>query len=158
MSYSSQFTLSKRHFVECFEQSDSIKEKTPKRFIKVGILALLGLWFYYVQIEGISGHLGAFFFLLAFVEFLSLVYAKPWWVTRQMWSKAAGNDVDLLVDDIGIHIDTGQVKNSYLYTNIETIIDTEKGFILMLANGARQYLSFSCLSEEATEYIKSQVK
>ncbi len=153
MNYQTTFTLNKPHYTECFEQSQSLEPKSNRRFIKIGVLVLFGLFFYAVQIEAISGHLGAFFFVLAFVELLSQIYAKSWWVTRQMLSKASGNEVELVLADTGITIKSQYVNQQIKWLDINSTVSTEKGLILKLNNGSNSYLSKSCFTEQAWQFL-----
>ncbi|WOH37025.1 YcxB family protein [Thalassotalea fonticola] len=153
MQFESKFTLSKRHFRECFEQSSSLQPKSKKRYLKALALFCFGLFFYWSQIEGISAHLGMFFFILACVDALSVKFAKSWWVTRQMLSKAAGNEVVIILSDEGINIESDFAKQLLAWSDIKSHQQTEKGIILMPNNGANSYISKSCLNDNAWRYL-----
>ncbi|WNC71766.1 YcxB family protein [Thalassotalea psychrophila] len=153
MNFESKFTLSKRHFSECFEQSSSLQPKTNKRYFKALALFALGLFFYWSQIEGLSAHLGMFFFILAFVDVLSVKFAKGWWVTRQMFSKAAGNDVTITLNDEGINIESDFAKQLLTWSQIQAYQETEKGIVLTAAQGGNSYISKSCFSDDAWLFL-----
>ena len=153
MNFESKFTLSKRHFRECFEQSSSLQPKTNKRYLKALALFALGLFFYWSQIEGLSAHLGMFFFILAFVDVLSVKFAKGWWVTRQMFSKAAGNDVTITLSDEGINIESDFAKQLLTWPEIQAYQETAKGIVLTATKGVNSYISKSCFSNEAWLFL-----
>ncbi|TRX53174.1 YcxB family protein [Thalassomonas sp. M1454] len=156
MNYTTSFTLDRAHYKECFEQSNALQPKSNSRFIKPVVMVLFGLFFYATKIDGISAHLGAFFFILAFVEVLNTIYARGWWVTRQMLSKAAGNDVTISLNETGLDINSDFVKQSIQWTEITSATPTEKGLVLKV-NNASHYLSKSCFSEDAWQFINSKV-
>lgn len=157
MKFESKFTLSKRHFRECFEQSSSLQPQTNKRYFKALALFALGLFFYWSQIEGLSAHLGMFFFILAFVDFLSVKFAKGWWVTRQMFSKAAGNDVTITLSDEGINIESDFAKQLLSWPEIQTYQETDKGIVLTAIKGGNSYISKSCFSDEAWVFLLNKL-
>lgn len=157
MNFESKFTLDKDHYTECYEQSSSLRPQSLKRYFKAAMLVAFGLFFYMVQIEGISGHLGSFFFILAFVEVLSVVYARGWWVTRQLFSKASGGEVNLTLDTQGIHINSDYANQLLLWDEIESHTYTDKGIIVFPKMGGNSYLSKATLSSEGWEYLTSQL-
>lgn len=156
MNYKTSFTLDRAHYNECFEQSHALLPKSNSRFIKPGVMVLFGLFFYATKIEGISAHLGAFFFILAFVEALNIIYARAWWVTRQMFSKAAGNEVTISLTEQGVEIHSDFVNQSIAWGDISSAVATEKGLVLKV-NNASHYLSQSCFSDDAWQYINSKL-
>ncbi|WNC69203.1 YcxB family protein [Thalassotalea nanhaiensis] len=157
MNFESKFTLSKRHFRECFEQSSSLQPKTNKRYLKALALFVLGLFFYWSQIEGLSAHLGMFFFILAFVDALSVKFAKGWWVTRQMLSKAAGNEVTIMLSDDGINIESDFAKQLLAWSDINTYQETEKGIVLMTIKAGNSYISKRCFNDDAWQFLLAKL-
>ncbi|MDN3653728.1 YcxB family protein [Thalassotalea ponticola] len=152
------FTLDKAHFVECFEQSASLRQQGWKRYSKALILFALGFFISAANIEKLSGHLGYFFYVLGLVEVLSVRFARGWWVTRQMFSKAAGNEVTLTIDQQGVHSKSDFVDRQCLWSDVERLIKTAKGLILIEKNGAQHYLSKAVLSEQSYAYICQQLQ
>ena len=158
MKFESTYTLTKTYYRECFDQSEVLRDKSFKRFSKAFFLFLFGMGFYYLQQDSFTNHLGQFFLILAFVESLSVIYARGWWVTRQMFSKASGNDVNLCIDDEGIDIQSDFVKQTILWTQISDYKLTDKGIIIFLKQGGNSYLSKSVISEEAWKFLLTQVQ
>ncbi|QBY03876.1 YcxB family protein [Thalassotalea sp. HSM 43] len=153
MKFEHTFTLDKAHYQECFEQSDHLRQQGPKRYIKAVFLFALGFFISAANIEKLSGHLGYFFYVLGLVEILSVRFAKGWWVTRQMFSKAAGNEVALTIDQEGIHTKSDFVDNLLTWSDISASEVTDKGLILLLKVGGTSYLSRSVLSEQSYQFI-----
>lgn len=157
MNYQTSFTLNKAHYNECFEQSQSITPKSNRRYFKTGALALLGFFFYLTKRDGLSAHLGAFFFILAFVDALSVLYAQAWWVNRQMFSKAAGNKVQIKISETGLEIKSDFVNKVINFADISSVKSTEKGIILMLSTGGNSYLSKNHFSAEAWQFLLAKL-
>ncbi len=156
-NYQTCYTLNKEHYRECFEESASLTPKTWRRFIKAGALMLLGFFFYATQLDRMSNHLGQFFFILAFVDVLSVLYARAWWVTRQMLSKASGSEVKIDLDEQGIAIDSFYVKQQFLWQEIQSFAETEKGLVLRLQQAGQYYLSRAHFSEEAWQFMLTKL-
>lgn len=157
MNFESKFTLDKEHYTECYEQSSSLRPQSLKKYSKALMILGFGIFFYMIQIEGLSAHLGAFFFILAFVELLSVVYARSWWVTRQMFSKASGGEVNLTLDTQGIHINSDYANQLLPWDEIESHTFTEKGVIVFPKMGGNSYISESTLSVDGWQYLTSQL-
>lgn len=153
MQFKTRYTLDKEHYKECFEQSASLKPKTWHRFIKAGVMFLLGIFFYYTQIERISAHLGQFFFILAFVDVLSVIYARAWWVARQMISKASGGDIDVEIDAQGVAITSDYVKQQFLWQEIQSFVETEKGVIFVTHKAGQYYLSKQHFNDDGWAFL-----
>ncbi|WP_068546957.1 hypothetical protein [Thalassotalea crassostreae] len=157
-TFESKFILDKKHFTECYEQSLEYAPKRKFRYSKCLLLVCFGMFIYMMQIEKLSGHLGAFFFILAFIEALSVKYAQAWWVTRQMWSKASNSEVILTVDDEGINTKTDFSEVKILWKDIVEHKLSSKGIILLQENGANSYISEQNVSAEAWSFMLSELK
>ncbi|OUS29887.1 hypothetical protein A9Q98_05745 [Thalassotalea sp. 42_200_T64] len=157
MNFESKFILDKPHYSECFEQSNTIQPNPIKRHLKAIVLLCFGLFFYMVQIEGLSGHLGAFFFILAFVEVLSVIYAKVWWVTRQMWSKASGSEVAMTLNEQGIEIKSDFSEYLLKWQDIQSFKETDKGVILFPISGGNSYISKTTISADGWRFLKTKL-
>ena len=46
-----------------------------------------------------NGYLGNFLIVLAIIECISYYYRRPWWVARQMLSRASGSNVIIEIDE-----------------------------------------------------------
>ncbi|WP_371189658.1 YcxB family protein [Thalassotalea maritima] len=157
MKFEHTFTLDREHFNECFEQSAMLRDQSWRRYTKAIILFALGFLIAAANIEKLSGHLGYFFYILAVVEILSVRFARGFWVTRQMFSKASGSDVNISFDDQGIEIYSDYVKKSLPWAEIDKTIMTEKGYIVFEKNGSNSYISRSILTADSEAFLKKNL-
>jgi len=153
-SYTTTFILDKAHFEETFQES----VQTPINFAsfkKSLILVLVG------AILVVSGEFNAyaswFIFALGIVEALGVYYRKAWWVTRQMLSRASKSEVTLVVDEKGIFSSSFYFKGEFLWSNIEKLEATKRGWLIHSGQG-KTYLSNKYLSDEAIAFIQKQAK
>lgn len=155
MQFSSDFTLDREHFSECYDQSALINP--PKKMRYQFIVALLLVGFLIMMFTQQSVAVGLFFIGLAFVEFFSFKYRKAWWLSRQMWSKNSGNRITLSIDDSAISIASLYQNQRFSWAEISSMQETPKGVILHLENGAQSYLSKSSLNDDVLDYMKAKV-
>ena len=157
-SYTAEYILDKSYFEECYQQSVN-PSPSPKRFIKTSLFALIGLAI--LMFDSISPtamstketyYLGYFFIGLAVVEFLSIRFNKTWWLWRQMMSKAAGEHVNLTIDDNGINSQSLHVNQLILWTDIYRITETDVGLLIKLQK-TTTYLSQRCLDKNAIDFM-----
>ncbi len=151
-SYSTTYILDKPHFAECYSQSVS-NEPKPSLYYKAAFLTLVGLA---ILIFSEANRYVAWFILaLGVLDAVSVYYQKPWWVMRQMLSRAAGSEVTITVDEQGISNHSYYVKQSLTWQNIQKIEATKCGLLIFHPQG-KNYLSKSILSEDAYQYILQQ--
>ncbi|MBQ4844028.1 MULTISPECIES: YcxB family protein [unclassified Pseudoalteromonas] len=152
--YTERFVLDKPYFQECFDESIQLGDHNKPKYFLLGLLITLGLF----SIYGLEKHyVGNFLILLAVVECLAFYYRRPWWVARQMLSRASGSTVELNIDETQI-----EAKNPYkhyrlTWQNVDSIIETNKGLVLK-SNQRMQYLSNHSISEDTRAFILSQAK
>ena len=93
------------------------------------------------------------------MEALSVRFQKPWWLARQMISKAANNKLTLTIDEESVSSKSQYVESTILWENITKIEKTQRGWLLFQGAG-KSYLSNRCLSEEAQQFIgkKAELK
>lgn len=153
-TYQTQFILDKAHFVECYEQSAQ-QVLTPKHFVKAILLVLVGMtWLMFFEV---SAYLSWFMVGLGIIDALAVYYQKPWWVARQMLSKAAKGEVTLIIDDDGVTTQSAYLNNTINWNDVKQLIPTACGFIIE-HNKGRSYLSNQCLDEPAINFLLSKVK
>tara|TARA_R110001583_G_scaffold10019_8_gene46796 strand:+ start:13966 stop:14457 length:492 start_codon:yes stop_codon:yes gene_type:complete len=156
ISFTSKFTLDKAHFNECFSESTTL-ELSSKAFFKSGVLMLFGLIL--LLFTPVSAYAAWFVVALGILEALSLYYNKPWWVLRQMLSKASGSEVTLTVDEQGVLSESFYHQGRILWQDITSIEETSLGYVLHFnvgKNTGKRYLSKSYLSSDAQQYILSK--
>lgn len=149
MNYSKTYILDKAHFEECFSESVTTP-LTFNNFIKAIVLALAGLGFLLFSEQ--DAYVAWFLIGLGVVDAVSLYYRKPWWVLRQLMSRAANNELTVTVDEQGIKNKSHYVNQGMNWQDIEHVILTDKG-LLIVHQQVKHYLSRGVLSEEAYNYI-----
>ena len=150
-SYTTQYTLDKSHFSECFDESVTT-DTSIRAYRKAIIFTLIGVL---LLLTGINAYASWFLIALGVLEALNIRYKKPWWLLRQMMSKAANNEVTLTIDTKGISNDSFYVKGTILWQDIVAIKETEQGFLLNQAKSV-SYLSKRSLYEEAIAFVASK--
>jgi hypothetical protein len=93
--------------------------------------------------------------MLAILECIAFNYRRPWWVARQMLSRASGSDVTLTFDENGIK-SANHYKNYQLtWHEVTGVINTQRGVILQNKSGM-QYISKQILDTETLNYINKK--
>lgn len=151
-SYTTQYTLDKSHFSECFDESVTI-DTSIRAYRKAIIFTLIGVL---LLLTGINAYASWFLIALGVLEALNIRYKKPWWLLRQMMSKAANNEVTLTIDTKGISNDSFYVKGTILWQDIVAIKETEQGFLLNQSKTV-SYLSKRSLDDEAIAFVVSKI-
>lgn len=146
-----EFNLNKAHFNECYGESVNA-DYSLRAYFKAIVFALLGMGL--VMFTPIDPYAGWFVFALGIVEALSVYYQKPWWVLRQLLSKAANSQVTLTINDKHIEIKSYYVEQLILWNEVDSVIPTSLGWLIK-HNNATHYLSNSHLSAEVIQFLKS---
>lgn len=155
-SFTSKFTLDKAHFNECYRESTTL-DLSAKAFFKSSVLMLFGLTL--LLFTSVDAYAAWFVVALGILEALSIYYSQPWWVLRQMLSRASNSEVTLTVDEQGVLSESFYHNGRILWQDITTINETNFGFVLHFKAGkstGKSYLSKSCLSNDAQQYIISK--
>ena len=99
---------------------------------------------------------GAWFVVgLGALEALSVRFRKPWWLARQMISKAANTELTLTIDENSVSSKSFYVESKISWAEVKKIEQTAKGWLFYHAGG-KNYLSGRCLSESAKAFISAQ--
>lgn len=152
-NYQSTFTLDKAHFVECYEESVTLAPFT-KRYLKAGIMLIVGSGL--VMFSELNAYAAWFIFSLGILEVVSTYYRKPWWVARQMLSKAAKAKVTIEITDEHIRTFSFYADNTMNYEDISIIKETVRGWLISHSSGVH-YISNECLSDDARQYLQEKV-
>lgn len=150
-SYTTQYTLDKSHFSECFDESVTI-DTSIRAYRKAIIFSLVGVL---LLLTGINAYASWFLIGLGILEALNIRYKKPWWLLRQMMSKAANNEVTLTIDEQGVSNDSFYVKGTIFWQDIVSVKETEQGFLIKQAKSV-SYLSKRSLDETATAFVRQK--
>lgn len=151
-SYSTTYLLDKSHFSETFDESVTPSDPKTAYLKAIGLIAF-GLTI--LIFSRISAYAGWFVIVIGIVEALSVVYKKPWWLARQMISRAANENLSLTIDDEGISVESEFVNSQLLWTDISHFESTKRGWLLH-HNMGKSYISLRCLSQEANAYIHAR--
>jgi hypothetical protein len=152
-SHNQEYILDKSHFEECYDQSRQ-PVSGARAYLKAACLLVAGLALVFSPLDRIF----VFFLLgLGIIEALSVRYQRAWWLLRQMMSKAAGNQVELLIDMQGVHSRSQFVNSHILWADVSNIEETDRGFVLLHPAG-RGYVSKRCLSDAACAFIAAKGK
>ncbi|MCF6437637.1 YcxB family protein [Pseudoalteromonas sp. MMG022] len=149
-----KFTLDKAYFRECFDESLPLSDRAkPKYPLLVFLIVLATLSWVVVK----NQYLASFLALMAVLEVVAFVYRKPWWVARQMLSRAAGSLVVLDIDNDGIKAVNPYKQYQFLWSEIVAAEQTDKGVVLKTKRGM-QYISQAAISQQAFDFILEKTK
>jgi len=163
-SFSTKFTLDKAHYTECYTQSSTLVHN-KKTYFKASVLAFFGLFI--LLFTPVNSYAAWFVIGLGVVETVSVYYHKPWWVLRQMFSKASGSEVTLTLDEKGVLTESFYFNSRILWSDVTGVKETEFGFVLFFTLAAstagknvssKSYISKSCLPAEAQDYLTLNTK
>lgn len=161
-SYTASFTLDKAHYSECYTQSSTLSHD-KKTYFKANVLTVFGLII--LLATPVNPYAAWFVIALGLLETVSVYYHKPWWVIRQMLSKASQSEVKLTIDEQGILTESFHINNRILWSDVTLVTETELGFLIYFSLGktamgkdiaSKSYISKSCLSEDATAFIRQK--
>lgn len=152
-TFTCKFTLDKPHFNECYSESNTV-DRSMNAYLKAGILMAFGLII--LLFTPVNGYAAWFVIALGILEALAIYYSQPWWVLRQMLSKASGSEVTLTIDELGVLSESFYNTGRILWSDVFDIKETALGFVLHFnvgKNKSKSYISKACLSNAAQEYI-----
>lgn len=153
-SFTQKFILDKQHFIECFEQT-SRGDYSFNAYFKAAVLIAFGI--VVVLFTEINKYTAWFVFALGILEALSVYYQKPWWVTRQMLSRASNSEVTLTVNEDGLATSSFYASTNVLWSAIVEINATDVGWVI---NDGKQrfYIANKTLSVEANNFIQQKAE
>ncbi|TKB44000.1 hypothetical protein [Thalassotalea mangrovi] len=154
-----EFELDKAYLRECFDQSrPRVEQSMLQKYGKAFVLLLIAGFIIQLQVDGLSKHLGAFFIILAIIEMLSQVYARGWWVTRQMLSRNYGDKIQLVVTVEGLSWQGGKQTLNYQWSQINDSHNTELGMVFTTDDGSRHYLSRAHFDEASWAFLQVHLR
>ncbi len=152
-SYKTTYQLDKAHFQECYSES-AIILTSFHAYKKSIVLIIAGMLL--VLFTQMNPYAAWFVFAIGILEAVSTYYQKPWWVMRQMLSKAAKGNVDLTIDEEGIVSKSYYATLTLLWSEVLLIETTELGWLIKHAKG-RSYISNNNLSEDAILFLTEKL-
>lgn len=162
-SFSARFILDKAHYTECYTETSTLSHD-KQTYFKASILTVFGLFI--LLATPVNPYTAWFVIALGILETVSVYYHKPWWVMRQMLSKASNSEVNLTIDDQGILIESFHINNRILWADVTSVTKTDLGFIINFNLGksftgkdiaSKNYISKGCLSDAAIKFIMNKV-
>jgi len=152
-NYISTFKLDKPHFAECYAESMT-NEHSLRSYAKAIFFIIFS--FIILMFSDVNRYAAWFLVALGFLEAVSVYYQAPWWVMRQMLSKASGSEVTLTVNEQGIHSKSFYIDSLISWNQVTDINFTERGVLVKHSMGVN-YISSSCLTELCLIYLKKKV-
>lgn len=152
--FTTQFTLSRDYLAECFDQSLPYGKNAKPNYLFPAILFITGAGLLFFT--GQPKVVGCVLIALAALEMIHIRFRRAWWLTRQMWGRSADSEVKLTIDVDGIQTQNPYTQTSLLWADVERVIETDLGLILVARSGGRQYLSKSVLSAELISEIAAR--
>lgn len=161
-SYTASFTLDKAHYTECYTQSSTLAHD-KKTYFKANVLTVFGLIILFAT--PVNPYAAWFVIALGLIETISVYYHKPWWVMRQMLSKASRSEVKLIIDEQGILTESFHINSRILWADVTTVTETDLGFVIYFSLGktitgkdiaSKSYISKACLSDDAVTFIMTK--
>jgi hypothetical protein len=149
--YNTQFTLSRDYLAECFDQSLPYGKSAKPNFLFPTLLFASGV--YLLVYTDQSRYLGLILIALAVLELIHIRFRRAWWLARQMWGRSANSEVTLNVDEQGVRTQNPYTETVLLWTDVERVIETDLGLILVVKQGGQQYLSKSLFPVELISLV-----
>ena len=144
--------LDKSHFSETFDQS-VIVDTSNTVYFKSIVLAVLGLAV--LLFTEVNPYAAWFIVGLAALEALNIRFKKPWWLARQMLSKAANAEMTLTITEDKICSKSFYVDSVILWSQINKLEHTAQGWLVFHVQG-KNYISDRCLSEQAKAFLNQR--
>lgn len=152
--FKTQFTLSREYLAECFDQSlPHGKNAKPNYLFPVLLLAAGSGSLIFTEQPRVLGYL---LVALGVLELLHIRFRRAWWLARQMLGRSANTEVALTVDEAGITTKSDYTKTTLLWEDIERVIETDLGLILVTKSGGQQYLSKSLFTADLVNEIAAK--
>lgn len=149
--FTTQFTLSRDYLAECFDQSLPHGKGAKPNYLFPALLFAAGAGL--LQFTEQPKVAGFMLIALAILELLHIRFRRAWWLTRQMWGKGAGAEVTLTIDEDGIQTHNAYAQTALMWSDIERVIETDLGLILVAKSGSQQYLSKSLFPADLVDEI-----
>lgn len=149
--FQTQFVLTREYLSESYDQSlPHSKAASPNFVFPIVTLAIgvgLLMWTDQQKIIGIA------FVSFSVLEFLHIRYRRAWWLMRQLWGRSGGSEVSLSINENEIVTENGFTETRITFGEIERVIETELGMILVTNTGQQQYLSKSIFPDDLVQEL-----
>ena len=144
--FSTQFTLSRDYLAESFDQSLPYGKSAKFIFLFPFLLFAAGVGLLnFTEQPQVAGII---LIALAVLELLHIRFRRAWWLVRQTWGRSNDSEVTLTIDEGGVQTQSAHTQTALQWADIDRVIETELGLILVTKAGGQQYLSKSLFSAE----------
>ncbi|WP_286263085.1 YcxB family protein [Thalassotalea atypica] len=150
--FENTFHLDKSHFSECYSET-AVQDDSFRPYTKSAVLIVFSLTI--MIATEISAYMSYFVFGLGIIEALGVYYRKPWWIYRQLLSKAANNEVTLIIDEQGISTQSSFVNLTFAWRDIQSLSKSALGWVF-ICQGTQHYISDRSLNEQAQQFLVGQ--
>jgi len=138
-TFTTQFNLSRDYLAECFDQSLPYGKNAKPNYAFPALLLAGGASLLFFTEE--PTFIGSMLIVMAVLELIHIRYRRAWWLARQMLGRSADSEITLTINDTEIRTDSPYTQTTLLWTDIERVIETDLGLILVPKSGGQQYLS-----------------
>jgi len=138
-TFTTQFNLSRDYLAECFDQSLPYGKNAKSNYAFPALLLAGGASLLFFTEE--PTFIGSMLIAMAVLELIHIRYRRAWWLARQMLGRSADSEITLTINDTEIRTDSPYMQTTLLWTDIERVIETDLGLILVPKSGGQQYLS-----------------
>lgn len=145
-TFTTQFILSRDYLAECFDQSLPYGKNAKPNYVYPALLLAGGVSLLFLT--GQPKFIGSMLIALAVLELFHIRYRRAWWLARQMLGRSADSEVTLTINDTEIRTHSPYAQTALLWIDIERVIETDLGLILVTKSGGQQYLSKALFSAE----------
>ncbi|MDA9557694.1 YcxB family protein [Vibrio sp.] len=152
-SFTTEYTLDKPFYAECYDQT-SRPVTFPRSYLMGGLFLLFGLVLLEFELLP-TAHVGWFFIVLSIIEVFNIYFKRKWWLWRQTFGTGSGSKVALTINSDGLSYESDKHTRNIVWSDIVKVTQSDLGFIIHIGK-QRQYLSKSCLNDEAIAYIIEQ--
>lgn len=154
--FNTQFTLSRDYLAECFDQSLPHGKNANPNYLFPVLLFIAGMGLLLLTEQPKVA--GIMLIALAALELIHIRFRRAWWLTRQMWGRTAGIEVKLTINEDGIKTQSRYSQTALSWADIQGVVETDLGLILVDKSGGQQYLSKSLFPAELISEIIARNK
>lgn len=154
MDHHVEIKLSKEYFLECYEESMSLKSIWVKpNYITAIVFLILSICTYYFSIGQALSVVLAMFSLF---EFIRPSLSKSMWLKKQLSSKSYDKNMAIGITNENFSAKTPLSSNSMSWLGFIRIANTSRGILLWPQKGQHVYLPKSLLTQEAIDFVLSK--
>ena len=150
-AFQTQFLLSREYLAESYDQSLPHSKAASPNYLFPAMSMGIGVGLLILTEQ--PNIIGIAFVCFSILELLHIRYRRAWWLARQMWGRSGGGEITLSIDDNEIQTQNGFTETKITWSEVERVIETEIGLILVTSSGQQQYLSKSIFPDDLVHEI-----